>query len=113
MRLAHAIGLIAGLSAFVSGEAAHAAVRLCQPSVTSGIIVRPTEKEARKEAMTAWKAKAMEFGEPYASWRLASEKLLHCLPRKDGSFECVANGMPCTIEQAPDRRHLRENRIQM
>ncbi len=88
-------------------------MRLCQPAVTSGIVVRPTEEEARREAMTAWKAKALEFGEPYSSWRLASERLLHCLPRKDGHFECVANGMPCTIEQAPDRRELREKRIPM
>jgi hypothetical protein len=98
---------------FASGDAAQAAVKLCRPSVTSGLIVRPTEFEARKEAMAIWKAKAMEFGEPYSSWRLASERLLHCLPRNDGSFECVANGMPCTVEQAPDRRHLRENRIPM
>jgi hypothetical protein len=107
------LGLISGCCLTFAGEAAQAAVRLCQPSVTSGLIVRPTEQEARKEAMTAWRAKAMEYGEPYSSWRIATDKLFECLPHKDGGFECVAKGSPCTIEHAPDRRHLRENRIDM
>lgn len=99
--------------ALVCGEPAAAAVRLCKEPVSSGLVVRPTEFEARKEAMTAWKAKAMEFGEPYSSWGVAVDKLFQCLPHKDGGFECVASGSPCTIEHAPDRRHLRENRIDM
>ena len=106
--------LMAAVStAFVWGEPAAAAVRLCKEPVSSGLVVRPTELEARKEAMTAWKAKATEFGEPYAGWGVALDRLFQCLPHKDGGFECVATGRPCTIEQAPDRRHLRENRIDM
>jgi hypothetical protein len=101
------------LVATVCCEPAAAAVRLCKEPVSSGAIVRPTEEEARREAMTAWKAKAMEFGEPYSSWRIAIDKMFACVTHKDGGFECVATGAPCTIEQAPDRRHLRENRIDM
>jgi hypothetical protein len=100
-------------AALACGEPAAAAVRLCKEPVSSGLIVRPTELEARKEAMTAWKAKAMEFGELYAGWGVALDRLFECLPHKDGGFECMATGRPCTIEHAPDRRHLRENRIDM
>jgi hypothetical protein len=103
------LSLAMGCAAWAPAEAA---VRLCKQPVSSGFIVRPTEFEARKEAMTAWKAKAMEFGEPYSSWGVAVDKIFQCLPHKDG-FECIASGSPCTIEHAPDRRHLRENRIDM
>ena len=48
-------------AALACGEPAAAAVRLCKEPVSSVLIVRPTEQEARKEAMTALKAKAMEF----------------------------------------------------
>ena len=88
----------------------HAAVRLCEP-VASALADGPTEKEARKAALAAWRAKALQHGEAYASWRIASGKLLKCLPRSAGGFECVARAEPCTIEQAPDRRELRRKRI--
>lgn len=90
-----------------------AAVRLCQPVVSSGLITAPTELEAKKRALDAWKTLAQQHGEPYASWRLAADKLLECLPHKTGGFECLAKGAPCTIEQAPDRRELREKRLDM
>lgn len=88
-----------------------AAVRLCKDVVSSGPFVADKELDARKGALDAWKAKALEHGEGYASWRLAEDKFLECLPRKAGGFECLARGAPCTIEQAPDRRHLREKRL--
>lgn len=95
----------------IDGEAA-AAVRLCKPVASSGLMTAPTEIEAKKAALDAWKAKALAHGETYASWRLAADRLLQCLPHKDG-YECLAKGAPCTIEQAPDRRELRRNRIDM
>jgi putative component of membrane protein insertase Oxa1/YidC/SpoIIIJ protein YidD len=89
------------------------AVRLCEPVVSSGLVSAPTELEAKKAALDAWKAKALQHGEPYASWRLAGDRLLECLPHKNGGFECLAKGAPCTIEQAPDRRENRRNRLDM
>jgi putative component of membrane protein insertase Oxa1/YidC/SpoIIIJ protein YidD len=88
-----------------------AAVRLCEPAVSSGLVTAPTELEAKKNALDAWKAKAAQHGEPYASWRLAADRMLECLPHKNGGFECLATGAPCTIEHAPDRRENRENRF--
>lgn len=90
---------------------AAAAVRLCEPVISSDLVTAPTELEAKKIALQAWKAKALQHGEPYSSWRLAADKLLQCLPHKNGGFECLARGAPCTIEQAPDRRELREKRF--
>lgn len=88
-----------------------AAVRLCEETLSSGIAAAPTEKEARKEALADWRAKALQHGEAYASWRLSAGKLLKCLPRPGDGYECVARASPCTIEQAPDRRELRRKRI--
>jgi hypothetical protein len=89
----------------------YAAVRLCEQPASSGIAPGATEKEARKAALSAWRAQALQHGEAYASWRLAAGKLLKCLPTKSGGYECVARASPCTIEQAPDRRELRRKRI--
>jgi hypothetical protein len=108
MTCAMIAGPLIVLGTATSGEAA---VRMCKPLVTSGLVVRPTEAEARREAMAAWIGKATRLGKGYASWRLATEKLIQCLPEKTGGFACFAKGMPCTIEQAPDRRQLRDNRI--
>lgn len=106
MRVAVLLGSLAGHE-----SAAVAAVRLCEPVISSGLVTAPTELEAKKIALDAWKAKALQHGEPYSSWRLAADKLLQCLPHKNGGFECLAKGAPCTIEQAPDRRELREKRL--
>lgn len=114
MQAAHRLGRkgAAALVAFAmaAGEAS-AAVRLCEAPVSSGQIVADKELDARKGALDAWKAKALEHGEGYTSWRLAADKFVKCLPRNEGGFECIARGSPCTIEQAPDRRHLREKRL--
>jgi hypothetical protein len=88
-----------------------AAVRVCEQPVSSGIVAAPNEKEAHTAALAAWRAQAFQYGEPYASWRLAAGKLLKCLPRPGHGFECLARASPCTIEQAPNRRELRRKRI--
>ena len=91
--------------------ASSAAVRLCEAPISTGPVRGPNEDTARAAALAIWKSKALEHGEPYAAWRIAAEKILQCLPRKDGGFECLASARPCTIEQAPDRRENRKNRI--
>ncbi|WP_295555555.1 hypothetical protein [uncultured Hyphomicrobium sp.] len=91
--------------------ATRAAVRICEDPVSSGPVVGSNEETARAAALAVWKSKALEHGEPYASWRIAADKLLKCLPRDGGGVECLATARPCTIEQAPDRRENRKNRI--
>lgn len=90
---------------------ARAAVRICKPVAASPLVTGDTELAARKAALDAWKALATAHGEQYASWRLAADKFLHCLPAKGGGFECMARAAPCTIDQAPARRELRSKRL--
>jgi hypothetical protein len=90
---------------------ARAAVRICKPVAASPLVAGDTELAARKGALDAWKALALAHGEEYASWRLAADKFLHCLPSKGGGFECMARAAPCTIDQAPARRELRQKRM--
>ncbi len=116
MNVTPAIGKTVGVMALVVASVAayapaEAAVRLCKAPVSSGPVIGETEQEARKNALDSWKFKALQHGEPYASWRLAADKLFTCLPRKEGGFECLARGAPCTIEQAPARRELRQKRL--
>lgn len=103
--------LAAALIVLAGTNPGFAAVRLCEAAISVGPVPAASEREARKAALDAWKAKALEYGEGYASWRLAAGKLLKCLPRPGRGFECVARASPCTIEQAPDRRELRRKRI--
>jgi hypothetical protein len=90
---------------------APAAVRLCKPVVSGGLVTGNEETATRKAALDAWKALALEHGEQYASWRLAADKFLECLPGKGGGYECIARAAPCTIDQAPSRRELRSKRL--
>lgn len=108
-RLLSVVLLAMGLAAIVAP--ASAAVRLCEAAISTGPVRGPNEDTARAAAIAIWKSKALEYGEPYASWRIAAEKIFECLPRKDGGVECLASARPCTIEQAPDRRENRKNRI--
>jgi hypothetical protein len=101
--------LVTGIAAIVAP--ASAAVRLCEATISTGPVRGPNEDTARAAAIAIWKSKALDHGEPYGSWRIAAEKIFECLPRKDGGFECLASARPCTIEQAPDRRENRKNRI--
>lgn len=94
--------------------AAHAAVRICKPAVASDLTTDANEVTAKMAALDQWKAKAAAIGAGYTSWRLAADKFLQCLPAKDGSgFQCLARAAPCTIDQAPDRRELRDKRFDM
>lgn len=112
-RLRIAQALLFAVAPLPAPQSSHAAVRLCEEPVSSGPVKGATEKEARAAALAAWQEKTRAgHGERYTSWRLADGKLLTCLPGKTGGgFECLARGAPCTIEQAPDRRELRQKRI--
>lgn len=79
-----------------------AAVRHCFETVSSELVTAPTELEAKKKAIQQWQAKAEKIGKDLGVWRLAAEKALKCFP-KNGGFECVAFGEPCTISQNPNR----------
>ena len=105
--------VLSAASALFECWTAAAAVRVCQPPVSSGFILGPTEEEARQKTMRAWRDQALSFGEPYSSWRIASNKLFQCLPHEGGAVACIASGEPCIIDQAPSRRQLREKRIDM
>lgn len=112
LTMGNAVGAVAlAVASAIAYAPAEAAVRLCEAPVSSGPVIGATEQEARKKALDSWKLKALQHGEPYASWRLAASKLFTCLPREQGGFECLARGAPCTIEQAPDRRELRQKRL--
>ncbi|HEX2840271.1 hypothetical protein [Hyphomicrobium sp.] len=112
LTIGKAMGAVAlVLVSAVAYAPAKAAVRICEAPVSSGPVIGSTEQEARKKALDSWKFKALQHGEPYGSWRLAADKLFTCLPRKEGGFECLARGNPCTIEQAPARRELRQKRL--
>lgn len=97
-------------SAIVSGVAflvpsgAMAAVRVCQPIVSSDIAVATDELSAKKKALEQWQAKALKAGQGYDVWRLAAQKSLKCFKKDDATFECVAFGAPCLIQQNPNRK---------
>jgi len=105
------IGAAAAAVIAVVPGVAGAAVRLCEDPVSSGVILGSNEQTARAAALALWRSKALAHGEPYASWRIAAEKLLKCLPRDGGGYECLASARPCTVEHAPDRRELRKKRL--
>lgn len=90
----------------VAGCAANAAVRQCWPIVSSEIATAPSERDAKKKALDQWRAKAKALGPGLDSWRLAHNKSLKCFPSAPGSFapgsfECIAFGAPCVIDQTP------------
>ena len=80
-----------------------AAVRQCREIVSSDIASAPSEREAKRQALTQWHVKAAKLGAGFDSWRLAADKALKCFP-KAGGFECVAFGRPCLIQQSPKAR---------
>ena len=80
-----------------------AAVRVCQPIVSSEVVTAPTEKEAKTLALAEWRRKALARGENLDGWRLAINKALKCYPDPKG-FACVAFGAPCIIQQNPEQR---------
>ena len=88
----------------LSPSGATAAVRQCWPIVSSEIASAPTERDAKKMALEQWRAKAQALGPGLDSWRLAHDKSLKCFPKDPQSFECIAFGAPCVIDQTPKSR---------
>ena len=87
---------------WVPGKA-RAAVRMCYAPVSSEIVRRQSEREAKTQALAQWRAKAATLGDGFTSWRLAAQKTLKCF-KEQGQFACVAFGQPCIIEQNPKRQ---------
>jgi hypothetical protein len=86
--------------AMASISPAHAAVRECRDIISSEIASAPTEIDAKMKALEQWQVQALKLGTGFDAWRLAYDKSLQCYP-KGSSFECVAIGRPCMINQAP------------
>jgi hypothetical protein len=94
----HAV--VAVLVLMLSAGAGEAAVRVCNPEVTSGPRTEANEFEARKAALDAWTNAAGADGPQFTSWRLATYKSLTCQP-SGNRFQCEARAMPCAIQQQP------------
>ncbi len=103
MKLALGIA-VAVAPALVSPHVATAAVRVCQPIVSSDIAIAPDELGAKKKALDQWREKALKAGPGYDIWRLAAQKSLKCFKKGDGTYECVAFGAPCLIQQNPNQK---------
>ena len=104
-----AVTLAIALTGQISPSAT-AAVRVCSSAITSTAIAG-TEPDARKSALDSWKVAAEKLGAGYASWRLAADRILKCKIEGGDKFVCMASGRPCIIEQAPNTRELRKNRL--
>jgi hypothetical protein len=96
--------------AVIAASATHAsaAIRTCQPHVSSEVISAPAELEAKKLAIAQWQKLALKYGPNYDVWRLAAEKSLKCFA-KGAAFECVAFGAPCIIQQNPNQQPSRKD----
>ena len=106
------VWVIACLSfaAIFFASAAPAAVRVCQPVVSSDIAIAADELGAKKKALDQWREKALKAGPGYDVWRLAAEKSLKCFKNDDGTYECVAFGAPCLIQQNPNQKPVGKDR---
>jgi hypothetical protein len=91
------------LAPAVSFSAA-AAVRVCKAPVASGVAREPSEPAAKKRAIEDWTRRAQAAGASNPAWRTAANKLLKCAPNSTATFECVAYGAPCTVQQKPPPR---------
>ncbi len=111
MMKCRSLGLIALLLAIAAvPHQASAAVRQCGPVISSEVVTAPDEQAARKGALDQWRAKAAKIGPDFDNWVMAATKNLKCFPKSGGSFECVAFGAPCVIEQNPNRRTRRDQK---
>lgn len=107
-----ALAVAFGAAWTASSQRTTAAVRICEPHVSSGLVTGTSEQTAKAAALGLWKSKVVaQHGENHGSWRIAAEKSLQCLPRRDTMFECIARAAPCIIDQAPDRRDTRDKRM--
>ena len=104
------IFLLAAAVLQVGSVPAKSAVRVCGEPVI-GLGSGDTEATAKKRALDDWKAKAANAGAGYTNWRLAARRVLECRPENSGRTACAARATPCTIEQAPATRELRQKRL--
>ena len=88
----------------LGATAADAAVRVCKAPVASGLAREPSEPAAKKRAIQDWTRRAKAAGASNPAWRTANNKLLKCAPNGSATFECVAYGVPCAVQQNPPRR---------
>jgi hypothetical protein len=90
------------MAPMLAGQSA-AAVRVCGNVISSAIATGKDEMEAKKKALDDWRAKTAVYGADLDLWRLAANKALQCY-QKNGLYECVALGAPCTIQNNPRQR---------
>lgn len=108
--IARSVRPLAGLLVLTaSPQASHAAVRVCAPSISSGILSAASELEAKKAAMEQWRREAAALGEGMDRWQLAANRVLKCFP-KGGMFECMAIASPCVIQQNPQQQPAGKDR---
>ena len=102
-----------GLLAIILAVAtpASAAVRDCKPSLSSVTVVEKTEVEAKRKALQDWLTKAQQIGAGFTRWELAYNRQITCVKNAGGGFQCQAVGMPCTIQQAPQRGRVPIERV--
>jgi hypothetical protein len=86
--------------AVVCVSPSHAAVRLCQGEISSGLHKAKSEQEARALAIASWNSQAKDLGVGY-TWRGATNRYLNCAPGQDGGYQCLAKALPCIISQVP------------
>ncbi len=89
-------------------DPAWAAVRVCSTDVTSEVTSAVRERDAKLAAIRDWTRKAKSVQIPHPSWRIASLKVVTCVPN-DGHFDCVAYATACTIKQTPPRRPRKQS----
>ncbi len=87
-----------------------AAIRTCTAVVSSDVVVASDEQSAKKLALDQWRAQAAKSGPGYDGWIVAAEKSLKCFKKENGTFECVAFGAPCVIQQNPNQRPVGRDR---
>ena len=112
MRRSYWFGLFIPFSAalFLMPAPSNAAVRMCNAVVSSEVVTAADEQSAKKLALDQWRAQAAKSGPGYDGWIVAAEKSLKCFKKENGTFECVAFGAPCVIQQNPNQRPVGRDR---
>lgn len=108
-RIMMAVAVGCGVFAPGSASPTSAAVRTCAARIQSDIVTAGTEVEAKKRALEQWRSRAAKLGPGFDGWHVAAEKVLKCFP-KAGSFECLAVGSPCVIQQNPNQKPVGPDR---
>lgn len=102
------VGLLLPLLLAASAGIAAAAVRVCTTAQLGDMAHGASELEARRAALTSWRAKAARSGRAFTSWRLAVKKSSRCAKLKDGRHACVVFAVPCRVSQVAPRKHRPE-----